>query len=319
MSSTASTQKCGNPSCSHLSDNTTALQNCARCRKEAYCSKECQAAQWSTHKQTCRRPNYVIRFQVCPGHIKNPAVARVLSCPADATFYDLHLALQTAFGWATTHSFDFGVLDPEYSPSQDWDSMFQNMALGTDPNAPRQYLFRVFDPVKGSMFSGIDRMHEGPRKHPNTPEKSAKKYKLYQLLDDAKWQGQKLIYTYDFGDGWEHHLEIKSREDPTNDFVCLDGSGHPIAEDCGGAHGWQDIKAAYRASDPITAKQREKRKWFEREASNRDPRGLAGGRVNAFDKDKVNRDLLTMYERFNLMAEEAQRREAAMEARLRRR
>ncbi|KAH9893019.1 hypothetical protein F4778DRAFT_305061 [Xylariomycetidae sp. FL2044] len=209
MSPVASAQKCANPHCTKP-DGSSALQKCSRCRKEAYCSKECQAARWGSHKSTCRRPNYVIRVEVAPGKIKNPSVTRVLSCPADVSFYMLHMALQTAFGWATTHSFDFAVPNPHYEPSRDFDMsayVQRLMARGPngiscDPSAPQQYLFRITDPVEMSPTHGIDRMHEGPRMHPNTPEKKANAYKLYQFFDDAKYQGKGLIYTYDFGDNW---------------------------------------------------------------------------------------------------------------------
>ena len=41
-------------------------------------------------------------------------MVRTLSCPAEVPFYALHAALQIAFGWAGTHSFDFAVKDPDY-------------------------------------------------------------------------------------------------------------------------------------------------------------------------------------------------------------
>jgi hypothetical protein len=46
-------------------------------------------------------------------------------CPADCTFEDLHSALQDAFGWASTYSYDFAVLDPSYNASTI--DMFQMM------------------------------------------------------------------------------------------------------------------------------------------------------------------------------------------------
>jgi hypothetical protein len=123
-------------------------------------------------------------------------VVRTLSCPADAVFYHLHLVLQVAFGWATTHSFDFAVLHPDYTPPTNiMDAIRLRMAVDqnggqNDASAPREYLFRVVDPVERTIFSGIDRMHEGSRRHPNTPEKMADKYKLFQLFDDQKYQGE---------------------------------------------------------------------------------------------------------------------------------
>ncbi|KAK7734365.1 hypothetical protein SLS57_000059 [Botryosphaeria dothidea] len=90
------------------------LNRCSRCRAVAYCSKDCQYAHWPTHKPDCKRPNYILEAHVLPNDITNPPVKRVLSCPARATFYELHRALQVVFGWAGTHDWDFVVNDPEY-------------------------------------------------------------------------------------------------------------------------------------------------------------------------------------------------------------
>ncbi|KAK3375625.1 hypothetical protein B0T24DRAFT_488424, partial [Lasiosphaeria ovina] len=90
------------------------LLHCGRCLKAAYCSKACQAAAWPAHKTSCKRRNYIVRIQLAPDDIVDPPVERTVSCPADAPFYALHLALQIIFGWATTHSFDFAVRDPAY-------------------------------------------------------------------------------------------------------------------------------------------------------------------------------------------------------------
>ncbi|KAM4067326.1 plasmid pRiA4b ORF-3-like protein [Hirsutella rhossiliensis] len=307
--------KCGNAGCTKPSSfalDTNSLQRCSRCRKAAYCSRECQSAAWPSHKGACVRPNYIIKFHLGPEHITNPPVTRTLSCPAHVSFYGLHLALQTAFGWATTHSFDFAVLDPDYrEPTDVMEVMRRRMALGPSgdqlpASEPREYLFRIVDPVEQTMFSGIDRMHESTRRHANTPEKKADKYRLFQLLDDAQFQNPQIVYTYDFGDNWEHYFTVLGRADSTDDFVCLDGSGHYVAEDSRGVNGWEDLKAAYRAQNP-TKEQRERRQWFESMASNPDPRGLAGDRVNAWDRDQINRDLETdiMFKRFEAMGDAA--------------
>jgi hypothetical protein len=105
------------------------------------------------------------------------------------------MVLQVAFGWGTTHSFDFAVKDPSYTaPDGIMEYMTQRMALEQNggrnaASVPREYLFRVVDPVEMTAFSGIDRMHERRRRHVNTPEKKADKYKLFQLLDDPQYQG----------------------------------------------------------------------------------------------------------------------------------
>jgi hypothetical protein len=125
-----------------------------------------------------------------------------------------------------------------------------------------------------------------------------------------------LVYTYDFGDNWEHTLTIEGRGDFTDHFVCLSGTGHPVAEDVGGVQGWEDLKAAYRAAQPTT-EQRERREWFEKRARNADPRGLAGDRVNVWDMAQVNRDLVDMLDRFDRMAEQVAEQVASEKEQLR--
>ncbi|KAK7734249.1 hypothetical protein SLS53_007897 [Cytospora paraplurivora] len=246
------------------------------------------------HKIICKRPNYIIKFHLHPEQIKEPPVIRTLSCPADADFYELHASLQLAFGWAAIHSFDFAVVNPSYSPPTDMMQIiqFQRMQAMNGGNNPAstapEYLFRITDPVPRTQFSGIDRMHEGGRRHPQTQEKKADEYKLYQLLDNAKWEGKKIVYTYDFGDNWEHFLTVEGRSDATGEFEVLSGTGHYVAEDVGSYTGWEELKAAYRARD-LTSEQKEKRSWFEKMAANCDPRGLTGNRVSLFEnRDEIN-------------------------------
>jgi hypothetical protein len=117
---TSAPNKCGNPSCPLPKGSPpTNLLRCSRCRTARYCTKNCQAACWASHKRRCLRPNYILKFRLFPEHITDPPVERTLSCPAGAPFYALHLALQTVFGWATIHSFDFVVKDPAYVPPAD--------------------------------------------------------------------------------------------------------------------------------------------------------------------------------------------------------
>jgi Plasmid pRiA4b ORF-3-like protein/MYND finger len=195
MADSTKPEQCGNPQCN---SNSTKVQRCGRCLKTAYCSRECQTACWPWHKTTCWRQNYVIKFHLAPEHITNPPVIRTLSIPADTAFYGLHLALQTAFGWATTHSFDFAVLDPDYENSGDITDFLKRLQQrqangGVDASAPREYLLRITDPVERTMFSGVDRMHERHREHPNTIEKKADKFRLYQLFDDPTYRGEQAL------------------------------------------------------------------------------------------------------------------------------
>ncbi|KAH7009055.1 hypothetical protein B0J12DRAFT_587390, partial [Macrophomina phaseolina] len=95
-------------------------------------------------------------------------------------------------------------------------------------------------------------------------------------------------YTYDFGDNWEHDIKLIDRTRPTSHFSCVGGEGTGIAEDAGGAQGWEELKGAYRADNP-NEEQKEKMHWYETHASNANRDGLRGGRADRWSKAQVNR------------------------------
>jgi hypothetical protein len=63
----------------------------------------------------------------------------------------------------------------------------------------------------------------------------------------AKRKGDRLVYTYDFGDDWRHHLLVEKTD-------CLDADEHRVTclagrracppEDCGGVWGYCDLLSA---------------------------------------------------------------------------
>ncbi|KAK1831957.1 MM3350-like domain-containing protein [Podospora conica] len=284
--------KCANPKCPTAPDANPTLLRCARCRVAQFCSGDCQKASWAEHKKNCTRPNYIIEFHLAPGKITDPPVKRTLSCPADATFAELSLNLQDAFGWNFHHSYDFAVLDPSFDLAANAFQMVQNrMAMirdGTNMNpasARREYVMRVTH-----KEYRIDSMHEGMRRHPRTLEKPGAKFKLWQMFDNEEWKDLKKVYTYDFGDNWEHYMTVVGREPATwvDEFHCLAGEGHWVAEDVGGIKGWNKLKEAYAAANP-TQEQRDKIKWYENDCPNSDPKGLRGDRVNFFDLGYIDR------------------------------
>jgi Plasmid pRiA4b ORF-3-like protein/MYND finger len=284
------------------------LKRCAKCQKVLYCSKECQRTDWSSHKLVCLSKadeeaasagNYVLKVQLKPEDIKNPAIWRTLSCPAVATFERLHRALQIAFGWATTHTYDFKARDPDYDPADEDEEDMATMIMRLtetynrsqqSQSAPRQNLLRIIAKSQDQMggFGAVDSMHSGMRSHPRTPEKVSDKLKLYEVLEHADYRGNSLEYEYDFGDCWTHAITVTGRTRRSNTFSCTDGGGHPCAEDAGGVHGWTKLVEAYKAARP-TEEQREKRKWFETMCSNLDRGGLAGAKLEQWDKTLVNR------------------------------
>jgi hypothetical protein len=61
--------------------------------------------------------------------------------------------------------------------------------------------------------------------------------------------GMKVIYTYDFGDGWEHEVvleKVLAFETGHAYPFCLDGERHCPPEDCGGVPGYEDVLRVMR-------------------------------------------------------------------------
>ena len=89
----------------------------------------------------------------------------------------------------------------------------------------------------------MEREFGGPR---TASERTAR---LFQVLGRA---GIKAVYTYDFGDSWEHKIVVEKRlaPEPGRAYpVCLAGERHGPPEDCGGIPGYQGLVEAIRDPD----------------------------------------------------------------------
>jgi len=98
--------------------------------------------------------------------------------------------------------------------------------------------------------------------------------------------GSKVIYTYDFGDSWEHSIALEKRlpVDPKIAYpVCTDGQLACPPEDCGGIPGYYDLVEAL--SDPSHERHEEMLDWI----GEYDPQ--------AFSVESVNRLLTPLHRR----------------------
>ena len=98
-------------------------------------------------------------------------------------------------------------------------------------------------------------------------------------------EGDSMVYTYDFGDDWEHKITVEQvlPAEPNAPVArCTGGRGRGPAEDCGGPWGWSNVVEA--VGDPKHAEHKEYRDWL----------GLSRGETfdpRAFDKAAVTRGL----------------------------
>ena len=102
--------------------------------------------------------------------------------------------------------------------------------------------------------------------------------RLFRVLGKV---GAKAVYTYDFGDGWEHGIAVEKVLPPAMGQaypICVDGKRHGPPEDCGGVPGFYDLLEAI--GDPEHDQHEEMQDWL---GDDFDP--------EAFSVDEVNRRL----------------------------
>lgn len=134
-------------------------------------------------------------------------VWRRIVVPLHGTFEDLHETLQVAFGWKDSHLHEFCIFDNSNS----------NVA-----------------PVVKLVC------HEEAFAYPSKVEmKLGSSTKLAEYLPTYK----QLQYNYDFGDDWQHIIEvervIEGYDKPYS--VCLEGEGNTPPEDVGGSGGYEEF------------------------------------------------------------------------------
>jgi len=125
-------------------------------------------------------------------------VWRRLEMPGACTFWDLHVAIQDAFGWRDCHLHQFNVDEPRTG---------RRLRLGVPDN---------------SGFHGAEEILADWE---------------YRVADHLRPDLVPSLYTYDFGDEWQHEVgleHIGQAAEPATLPRCLDGVGFAPPEDCGG-------------------------------------------------------------------------------------
>jgi len=117
---------------------------------------------------------------------------------------------------------------------------------------------------------------------PELGHRDERKVTLGRLL---KREGERIRYSYDFGDGWEHEIVVEgvlAAESGVRYPVCLAGKGACPPEDCGGVWGYEDLREAL--ADSAHEQHEEMLEWLGlKVAAEFDPA--------RFDADEVNRAL----------------------------
>jgi hypothetical protein len=179
-----------------------------------------------------------------------PPLWRRLEVASDIDLAEVHGIIQVAFGWTDSHLHRFGSGSNFYSHDS-------------------EHYLCPFDVAEGE--TGIPEAEVRPD----------------EVLADV---GDKLFYTYDFGDGWEHTIELEAvshRDDSSPRAICTGGRRPGPAEDCGGVYGYELIAAATDPNDPDQA---EAAAEFARFYG--DDVGTRGFAITPFNVDEINSALV---------------------------
>ena len=132
---------------------------------------------------------------------------RKLRVPATISFNKLHKLLQLAFGWKNCHLHSFGLFkewSEDYCATPDIEMFMHEESFEINPNA----------------------IHMDEK-----------------ILSDYVPEYKKILYTYDFGDDWQHYIEVENIIEDCDEKLpqLLSGEGDAPPEDVGGSGGFADF------------------------------------------------------------------------------
>lgn len=155
-------------------------------------------------------PNY-FELEVSLLEIK-PRIWRRFLIHSEATFMNLHYAIQGAFGWNDCHLYEF--LDGKVEAD----------------DARLLYALKLPRIARSA--------HAGPYEdEPDVPEADGIELREYFSEKDRH-----CFYVYDFGDYWQHEVKLKSETNRPEEFTrrLLGGARACPPDDCGGTIGYEE-------------------------------------------------------------------------------
>jgi len=164
-----------------------------------------------------------------------PPIWRRVAVLSDITLGQLHEVIQIVMGWSNGHLHQFTLRDKGLKPSPEemakrfrddlWDEAFLSRMRGE----------RVFVPTKTPF--GDDTELDGEDEDATA------------LVDVCPKAKSRLVYQYDFGDGWEHVIVVQKIVEPESGVeypVCLAGKNACPPENCGGVWGYYEMLKAVK-------------------------------------------------------------------------
>lgn len=189
-------------------------------------------------KATASRATTVHQFKITLDDIK-PPIWRRIQLPSDATFWDLHCAVNDAIGWKDMHLHAFQI---------------GNKHHGIDIGIPME------DDMPWSDATTLAGWDVPIASHLNEP-------------------GARCTYNYDFGDDWSHAIVLEAitpREARAKYPRCLAGARACPPEDCGGVPGYARLCDVLKNPSDTDEEAEELLDWL---GDNFDPEAFDAGKV----------------------------------------
>ncbi|MEL7604002.1 MAG: plasmid pRiA4b ORF-3 family protein [Bacillota bacterium] len=171
-----------------------------------------------------------------------PPVWRQFIVPAGISFERLHAVIQLAMGWRDCHLYEF---------------VFDSGGLKVTGDEEEVEEYRYYQTPEGKKaLKAMQRMAMSLQ----LPAEVllAEETEIDELLEKQR----KFTYSYDFGDGWEHSVELtqvlEAYIGPPK-VVGFEGQCPP--EDCGGPGGYEEFVTAW--NDPSHTDHESVREWGE--------------------------------------------------------
>ncbi len=169
-----------------------------------------------------------------------PRIWRRFLILPDCTFENLHYAIQDACGWENSHLYEY------------------LNGKGVEVSSPQFTMQRGLKRIARSQYADpFDEQDDVP---------VADDIELQQYFSQ---QGDKCFYIYDFGDYWEHLVELKGIVELPEKFVrqLTDGARAFPPEDCGSTPGYEECCEAFKITPreltKLDACEKEELEWHK--------------------------------------------------------
>ncbi len=189
----------------------------------------------------------VYQFKITLERIR-PPIWRRIQVPETYTLGDLHVAIQDVMGWADYHLHQFERIHPKNG---------EKVTIGIPSEDDIGYGWKIL---------------AGWRQ---------------KISDYFSMENCSADYVYDFGDNWEHRIQLEKilpREKDINYPICIKGKRACPPEDCGGVWGYEEFLEAIK--DPKHKEHEEMLEWVGEEF---DPEHFDIKDVKFDDPDKRRR------------------------------